>query len=130
MDYSDINNFLKNLELKKDNKSYNFEKQIDDLNKNKIQTSEKILNRHFDFVSNVTLPQNNFNDKNINNNKKNIVNTSSENRNDLFMNRNHIPIMDYNNFSENYKNKGNYLDDKINENMNNRENIPYIEVFK
>ena len=149
MDYQDINNFLNTLQLSSHsdrstvtNNSSNTQfnpmfnsrnlqfsnETIDKFNKNKQETSDKLLNRHFQLVP--TEFGNKLDERNIHvqdSTKKNINMAESQlNRNSEISQIRNIPLMDYNLFSENYKNKEaiNIETDSINFKMNNRDNVP------
>jgi len=153
MDYQDINNYLNSLELDNSNRNvfsslnkdsptpqaqtyfnptfnsrnlqYDTE-TINKFNKNRQETSDKLLNRHFQLV-----PKefgNKVDERTINvqdSTKKNINMAQSQlSRNTDISYIKNVPIMDYNKFSENYKNKDVVENDQINLKMNDRENIP------
>ena len=127
MDYGDINNILKNLEIECESNDIKINNKIniDKLNKNKEEVSNKLLSRNFEFSHGIG---NSRDIINFRSGDSKIPDDSQKNnifeRNNLNVKRNMIPIMDYNNFSENYRNKGSDINNKINDSINNRDKIP------
>ena len=135
MDYQNINSFLQNLEISEDHSKNtsspnvydaNHPENIANYNKKRHETSQKILNRNFQFVSTKYEPSN-YKDRIVN------VNPSSDSvsysnhqfeRNELFNTNSNVPVMDYNMFSENYRNKDKIESDTLNEKMNSRDGVP------
>lgn len=146
MDYKDINNFLNTLQISASSDKSDLEKSlntqfnpmlntrslqyndevINKFNKNKQETSDKLLNRHFQLAPTEFVNQiDHRNVKIQEHTKKNINMAESQlNRNSDLSKIKNVPIMDYNLFSENYKNKEFIENDSINFKMNSRDNIP------
>lgn len=143
MDYQNINSFLQNLKIVEDtsknigNISITCRKNVYDdnhpenivtYNKKRQETSQKILNRNFQFVPTKYVPSN-YKDRINNVNAKsesNLVSYSNHQfeRNELLKTNSNVPVMDYNMFSENYRNKDKIEIDTLNEKMNSRDAIP------
>ena len=154
MDYNDLNSFLCNLEIKsKKNQSTNEDflakKQFSDSSiENKPKSRKQIENLAVNRNNDLTQFQNgNFNFESINPQRLDIQNTRmTENNDSKFnhidedyqLNRNlqvnsiaprHVNLMDYSQFSENYKTyKNNSYEDEnnINKKLSQRDNIPNI----
>jgi len=152
MDYQDINNYLNSLELDKSNtnlssskkdsqlhqsqthfnptfnsRNLQYEKEtINKFNKNRQETSDKLLNRHFQILPKEFGNAVDERTINVQDSKKKKINMahSQLSRNSDISYKKNVPIMDYNKFSENYKNKDLVENDHINLKMNDRENIP------
>jgi hypothetical protein len=149
MDYSNLNSFLGNLEIKTENKEFLAKNSFNDSSiDNKPRTRKQIENLLVNRNNELTQFQNgNFNFESINPQRldtentrfsdKQKINTSNKYNEDYELNRNlqvnnivprHINLMDYSEFSENYKSSKNSLkeEDNLNKKLSSRDNIPNI----
>tara|TARA_S200000501_G_C20772982_1_gene721407 strand:- start:389 stop:868 length:480 start_codon:yes stop_codon:yes gene_type:complete len=149
MDYSNLNSFLGNLEIKTENKEFLAKNSFNDSSiDNKPRTRKQIENLLVNRNNELTQFQNgNFNFESMNPQRldtentrfsdKPVINSSNKYNEDYELNRNlqvnnivprHINLMDYSQFSENYKSSKNSLkeEDNLNKKLSSRDNIPNI----
>ena len=152
MDYSNINNLLGNLELdnqyqnqnQNQNQYQNQPTNVHELNQTKFKKKTKSDNQNINMslTRNIQLMNdiggNRVNLETINPQRNLVLNSKNSNtnfskleqeRNQMYTHNNsNLHIIDYNLFSDNYKNRDKIEPDEINNKLGNRENSPNVAI--
>tara|TARA_B110001469_G_C9639763_1_gene321521 strand:+ start:414 stop:872 length:459 start_codon:yes stop_codon:yes gene_type:complete len=144
MDYSNINNLLGKLELDNQYKNQTKSNNVNELNHTKFNKKTKNDNQNINMslTRNIQLMNdiggNRVNLETINPQRNLVLNSKNSNtncskleqeRNQMYTHNNsNLHIIDYNLFSDNYKNRNRIEPDEINNKLGNRENTPNVAM--